>query len=241
VVPGSPDRYYESKSSYNQTFARLVATSAHEARALVQEMHTLGVTKLYVTNDGGHYGAAIANAVTQAAAGSISIVGSLSGADGAFYGGNSPPAAARFLNQAAQSSPTMKLFAPSALDGPSLPANLAAAAHNLFVSAPGFLKQNLSPTGSKFVSDFTTAYGHAPASQAIFGYEAMSAVLAVLHKAGTAANNRSTVVSDFMSLRNRQSVLGSYSMSSSGDISIAPFVFSRIQQGKLVPFAQVQG
>jgi hypothetical protein len=204
-------------------------------------MHTLGVTKLYVTNDGGHYGAAIANAVRQAAAGSISIVGSLSGADGAFYGGSSPPAAARFLNQAAQSSPTMKLFAPSALDGPSLPANLAAAAHNLFVSAPGFLKQNLSPTGSKFVSDFTTAYGHAPASQAIFGYEAMSAVLAVLHKAGTAANNRSTVVSDFMSLRNRQSVLGSYSMSSSGDISIAPFVFSRIQQGKLVPFAQVQG
>jgi hypothetical protein len=30
-------------------------------------------------------------------------------------------------------------------------------------------------------------------------------------------------------------------MSSSGDTSIAPFVFSRVQQGKLVPFVQVQG
>jgi ABC-type branched-subunit amino acid transport system substrate-binding protein len=241
VVSGSPDRYYESKSSYNQTFARLVATSAHEARALVQEMRTRGVTKLYVTNDGGSYGAAIANVVKQDAAGSISVVGSLSGADGAFYGGSSPPAGARFFNKAALSSPTMKLFGPSALDGPSLPDNLTPAAHNVFISAPGFLKQNLTPAGSKFVTDFTAAYGHTPVSQAIFGYEAMSAVLAVLRKAGTAANNRSTVVSDFLSLKNRQSVLGTYSMSASGDISIAPFVFSRIQQGKLVPFAQVQG
>jgi branched-chain amino acid transport system substrate-binding protein len=241
VVSGSPDKYYESKSSYHQTFARMIATTAHEARAVVQEMRTLGVTKLYVTNDGGPYGAAIANVVKQDAAGSISVVGSLSGADGAFYGGGSPPAAARFFNKAALSSPTIKLFGPSALDGPSLPANLAPGAHNVFISAPGFLKQNLTPAGSKFVTDFTTAYGHAPVSQAIFGYEAMSAVLAVLRKAGTAANNRSTVVSDFLSLKNRQSVLGTYSMSSSGDISIAPFVFSRIQQGKLVPFAQIQG
>jgi hypothetical protein len=63
----------------------------------------------------------------------------------------------------------------------------------------------------------------------------------VLRKAGTAANNRSTVVSDFLSLKNRQSVLGTYTMSASGDTSIAPFVFSRVHQGKLVPFAPVQG
>jgi len=30
-------------------------------------------------------------------------------------------------------------------------------------------------------------------------------------------------------------------MNSNGDTSIAPFVFSRLQRGKLVPFAQVQG
>ena len=75
----------------------------------------------------------------------------------------------------------------------------------------------------------------------IFGYEAMSAVLAVLREAGSAANNRSTVVHAFLAIKNRQSVLGTYSMNSSGDTSIAPFVFSRLQQGKLVPFAQVQG
>jgi ABC-type branched-subunit amino acid transport system substrate-binding protein len=77
--------------------------------------------------------------------------------------------------------------------------------------------------------------------QAIFGYEAMSAMLAVLREAGSHANNRSTVVHDFLAIKNRPSALGTYSMNSNGDTSIAPFVFSRVRQGKLVPFAQVQG
>lgn len=240
VVAGSPDTYYESKSTYKQTFARVVPNSAHEAKAQVQEMRAMGVTKLYVTDDGGPYGAAIANVVKQDAAGTFTVVSSLSDADGAFWGGNSPAAAAKFFQRAAAANPQIKLFAPSALADPTIASQLTAAGH-LYLSAPGFLKQNLTPAGSKFVTDFTTAYGRAPVAQAIFGYEAMSALLAVLRKAGTAANNRGTVVSDFLSLKNRESVLGTYSMDSSGDTSIAPFVFSRVQQGKLVPFAQVQG
>jgi branched-chain amino acid transport system substrate-binding protein len=240
VVPGSPDTYYESQSAYGQTFVRVVPTSGHEARAQVQEMRTLGVTKLYVTDDGGPYGATIANAVKRDAAGTISVVGSLSGADGAFYGGSSPTAAARFFQSATSANPQIKLFAPSALDDPTIVGRLGGSG-NLYLSAPGFLKSSLTPSGSQFVSQFATTYGHAPVPQAIFGYEAMSAVLAVLREAGTAANNRSTVVRDFLSIKNRQSVLGTYSMSSTGDTSIAPFVFSRLQQGKLVPFAQVQG
>ena len=113
---------------------------------------------------------------------------------------------------------------------------------NLYVSAPGFLTQNLTPDGSTFVSQFMSAYGGAaPVPQAIFGYEAMLAVVHVLQQAGAQANNRSTVVHDFLAIRNRQSALGTYSINSTGDTSIAPFVFSRLQQDKLVPFAQVEG
>jgi branched-chain amino acid transport system substrate-binding protein len=241
AVPGAPDKYYQSSSTYGQTFVRVVPTSALEAKAQVQEMRTLGVTKLYVADDGGPYGAAMANALKHDAAGTISVVGSLSAADGAFYGTTSVSAAARFFNKAAQSSPTMKLFGPSAIDDSALPAGLPPATRNVFISAPGFLTQDLTPAGSTFVSQFKTTYGHAPVPQAIFGYEAMSAVLAVLREAGAQANNRSTVVKDFLSIKNRQSVLGTYSMNSNGDTSIAPFVFSRIRGGRLVPFAQVQG
>lgn len=239
-VPGSPNTYYESLSSYGQTFARVVPTTAREASAQVQQMRALGVTKLYVASDGDPYGATIAGAVKRDASGSISVVGSAAAADAVFYGTTSPAAAARFFGTAAASNPVVKRFAPSALDDPTI-ASALSAVPNLYVSAPGFLKQDLTPAGSKFVADFTAKYGRQPLPQAVFGYEAMSAVLAVLQEAGAQANNRSTVVKDFLAIKNRPSPLGTYSISSSGDTSIAPFVFSRVKQGALVPFAQVQG
>jgi len=240
ALPGAPNDYYESLGSYGQTFARVVPSSALEAKALVQEMHTLGVTRLYVGDDGGAYGAALANAVNHDAAGTIGRVSSLTQADGAFYATNSPASAARFFHNAVSANPQIKLFGPSALADPAIAGRLSAISH-LYVSAPGFLKANLTPAGSTFVSQFTSTYGHPPLPQAIFGYEAMSAVLAVLREAGTHANNRSTVVHDFLSIKDRQSVLGTYSMNSSGDTSLTTFVFNRVQQGKLVPFVQVQG
>ncbi len=240
AVPGSPNTYYESLGSYGQTFARVVPTTGREAKAQVQEMKALGVTKLYVADDGGPYGATIADAVKRDASGSITVASSPAGADGAFYGTASPVAATRFLARASSASSSIKLFLPSALYDPAIGSQLSGL-RNVYVSAPGFLKQNLTQSGSQFVSQFTTAYGRAPLPQAIFGYEAMSAVLAVLREAGAQANNRSTVVKDFLAIKNRTSVLGTYSMNSNGDTSIAPFVFSRLQQGKLVPFAQVDG
>jgi branched-chain amino acid transport system substrate-binding protein len=107
-----------------------------------------------------------------------------------------------------------------------------AAQKNLYVSTPGFDSGTLTPAGQQFVSAFRSTFGHAPAPQAIFGYEAMSAVLAVLKQAGADAGSRSAVVADFLALHNRQSALGTYSITS-GDISLAPFVFGRPHGGRL--------
>jgi branched-chain amino acid transport system substrate-binding protein len=204
-------------------------------------MQALGVTKLYVADDGSPYGAAIAYATRHDVSGAMSLVGSEASADGVFYGSASEASAARFFARAAAASPTAKLFGPSALADPSFPAQLSSAVRSLYISSPGFLKQNLTPAGSTFVSSFSSTYGRAPVTQAIFGYEAMSAVLAALHEAGSAVNNRSTVVHDFLTLKRTQSVIGPYSMNGNGDTSIASFVFSRLAHGNLVPFAQVQG
>jgi branched-chain amino acid transport system substrate-binding protein len=209
----------------------------------VLEMQALGVTKLYVADDGGPYGAAVANAVKHDVGGPITVVSAQAAADGVFYGAGSPARAAQFFDAAAASNPSAKLFGPSALDDPTFATQLSPTVRNLYLSAPGFLGPDLTPAGSKFVSDFTAAYGHAPVPQAIFGYEAMAAVRAVLQEAGSGANNRSIVVHDFQFLKNRQSVLGTYSMDGNGDTSIAPFVFSHLQRGKLVPdkFVQAPG
>jgi branched-chain amino acid transport system substrate-binding protein len=236
AVANAPDGYYESLGTYGRTFARVVPTSGDEAKAQVQEMQALGVSKLYVSSDGSDYGAAIANAVTQDVGGGITLVSSAAAADGVFYGSASPAVAARFFNGVAGSNPSAKLFGPSALDAPAFVSALSPAVRNLYVSVPGFLKADLTPAGTTFVSQFTSTFGHAPAVQAIFGYEAMAAVLSVLKQAGTSANSRSTVVKDFLAIRNRQSVLGTYSIDSNGDTSIAPFVFNRLKSGQLVPF-----
>ena len=241
AVPGAPDSYYQSRSTYGQTFARVVPTSGREAQAQVQEMQALGVHKLYVADDGGPYGAAIANALKSDAAGKLTVVGSQAEADGVFFGTNSVVAARGFFDRAATANPAVKLFGPSALYDPTFAGGLSPAVRNLVISTPGFRVADLPPAGAKFSSEFNSRYHRAPVPQAIFGYEAMSALLAVLREAGAQANNRSTVVHEFMSLKNRQSVLGTYSMNTTGDTSIAPFLFGRLERGALVPFAQVQG
>jgi branched-chain amino acid transport system substrate-binding protein len=243
AVPNSPGRYYESQKSYGRTFARVVPTAALEAKAQIEEMQALGVRQLYVTSDGSPYGRAAALAVKQAAPPAISVSSSQSGADAVFYGAADPTAAARTFSSFAQSSPTAKLFGPSALATDAFASGLGAAARNVYISSPGFLPADLTASGRQFVSDFTSTYGHAPATQAIFGYEAMAAVLDMVKQAGASANDRSKIVDNFFAIKNRDSVLGTYTINTEGDTSLAPFVFSRLRAGKLTPFkfVQVQG
>jgi len=97
---------------------------------------------------------------------------------------------------------------------------------NLYVSAPGLMPKQLATAGGTFLTDFRSAYGRVPTTQAIFGWEAMSAVLAVIHEAGSGANNRSTVVHDFSKIKNRSSPLGTYSINQNGDTSLGPAAFA---------------
>jgi branched-chain amino acid transport system substrate-binding protein len=243
AVPKSPGLYYEALKTYGRTFARVVPNSAREAKAQLQEMSALGVKQLYVTSDGSPYGKAIAQAVrSDASSSGVTIASAASGADGAFVGAADVAFAARTFGSLAGANPSLKLFGPSALDTPGLTSPLASAAGklNLYVSSPGFQTKELNASGQKFVSDFRAAYGHAPAPSAIFGYEAVAAVLDVLHQAGTTANNRSTVVKDFFGIRNRDSVLGTYSITqATGDTNLGAYVFLRLRGNTLVPFKSV--
>jgi branched-chain amino acid transport system substrate-binding protein len=241
-VPNSPNRYYESLGNFGRTFARVVPNTSLEAKAQVQEMQALHVSSLYVSSDGSQYGRSIAQAVrADAPASSITIASSPSGADAIFYGADSEATAARMFNSAASGSPQVKLFGPSALDTTTFAARLSPATRHVYISSPGFMTKDLSATAkSEFLKPFEDTYHRVPSPQAIFGYEAMSAVLSVLKKAGASATDRATVVQDFFAIKNRDSVLGTYSINANGDTSLAPFVFSRPANGKLVPFQSVQ-
>lgn len=237
AVSNAPGTYYPADSNYHETFARLVPTTAQEAKAIVAEMQSLHVSKVYVApGDGTSYAASFAAEMRQDVTGAgLTSVSAPSAADAIFYAGNSYAAAKTALDQLADQNPGAKLFAPSALYDDTLVAGLSASAQrNLYVSSPGFTPATEPSEAQQFASSFQSAYGHAPAPQAVFGYEAVQAILAVLRQAGTRANNRSTVVSDFRGLKDRQSAIGTYSIQH-GDISIAPFIIARVKNGRLVP------
>jgi ABC-type branched-subunit amino acid transport system substrate-binding protein len=236
--------FYPGHATYKETFARVVPNSGQEAKAIIGELGAEHASSLYVADDGHLYGKALALEVRNAArAAGLTLAPSPSGAGAVFYGGNVANAAAatHFLDQTASANPSAKLFVPSGLYDSSFVSGLSAAAQpRLIVSSPGFLPKDLTGDGSGFVSSFRTDYGHAPAPQAVFGYEAVRALFAALGLAGASANNRAAVVAEFRNLkRTSGSAIGPYSISG-GDPSIAPFVFARIRSGALVPFKFVQ-
>jgi branched-chain amino acid transport system substrate-binding protein len=235
-VNGSPEHFYPAHSNFHETFGRVVPSSAAEATAIVAHMKAMGVSTLAVDNDGTDYGLSVAQEVRSDA----TAAGIGNGSGGAFfYGGEPGSAAATALDRAVQSDPQVKLFAPSALYDDGFVSGLSSAAQGaLTVSAPGFLPGALDPVGAAFEKTFRSRYGHAPAPQAIFGYEAMRAVLAALAQAGTHASVRQQVVADFRDLKRTatQSALGAYTIDG-GDTNIAPFVFAGVSGGRLVPRA----
>jgi len=238
AVAGSPNRYYESLKDFGRTFARVVPTTTREARAQLREMTAVSVKKVYVTDDGSEYGRALALAFRQAAGRSVTVLSSAASADAVLYAGRSVAGAAALFNRVGRADAKVKLFAASALYLPAFASALTPAVRSVYVSTPGFLPAKLSAAARQsFAAPFAAAYHHAPSPSAIFGYEAMAAVLAVLHEDGSLANNRRKVVHDFLAIRDRSSVLGSYSVDANGDTSIAPFVFSRVRAGRLTPFA----
>jgi ABC-type branched-subunit amino acid transport system substrate-binding protein len=241
-VSNSVQTFYPGHTTYHETFARVVPTSAQEAKALVAAMRSEHVSSLYIADDGQRYGATLALEVRSAAeAAGLTVSAGLSSAQAAFYGGSlasasSRAAATRFFDQAAASGASTKLFAPSGLyDSAFATALSPAAQQRLVVSSPGFTAAKLPPAGSAFNAAFTSAYHHAPAPQAVFGYEAMKAVIAVLQSAGRNAASRAVVVSSFRSLKRTGTAIGDYTIKG-GDPSLAPFVLAHVRSGALVPF-----
>jgi branched-chain amino acid transport system substrate-binding protein len=236
AVPGSPAHWYPDHGNFGVTFGRMVPNTAKEAKAVVAEMKTLGLTKLDVSSDDSSYGKSLALEMRQAApAAGLSIVTSPTGADAVFYAGAPGSAATKAVDAAATASPSAKLFVPSAFYDDSWVAGLSAAAQKqLYVSSPGFMPGSYPGTGAAFVTAFKQAYGHRPQPQAVFGYAAMQALLAGFKKAGGNADSRADVTVDVLGLKNQSSALGTYSLVG-GDTNIAPFIFARPVAGKLVP------
>jgi branched-chain amino acid transport system substrate-binding protein len=250
VRTGEPQRFYPAGT---RTFGRMVPPDHVQASALVGYMKTEGVRTLALLGDRELEGGGLADQVSKAATaqgitvvdkGRIDATGELAGhardvaetgADAFLFAGGTSGGAARIVQAVGVAAPGMLLFGPAAVAQPSFIDELTPAVkRRLRITTPTLPPRLLPASARAFRASFRSAFGRAPAPEALLSYEATQAVLAAIRAAGAKGNDRSAVIRAFHAIRNRRSVIGTYSIDRFGDTSLSRFAGNTVRGSRLV-------
>jgi branched-chain amino acid transport system substrate-binding protein len=249
VAPkGGPSIWYPNG---HRTFARLVPADTVEAKAMVTYMRSLGVRRLDVVSDAEYppFDSGIAHLVSSdAPAAGITLAGrqtkvstqsvssprayaqlaatiAAAHAGGVLLGAAPNPGADALFQELHAKLPKLKLFAASSLATPSFLSGLGAAASATYVTSPMLEPDQYPPAAQAVFARYRSAFpGAAVNADVLYGYEAMSDVLRAIKLAGRYGANRQHVINAFFDgLGKRDGVLGSYTINSHGDTSLARF------------------
>lgn len=259
---GEPDKYYPTGK---RTYLRVVPRDRIQGAALATLMKEQGCKSAYIVNDKEVYGAGLARNIQIAADGlGLKILGN-DGFDkkAANYralaskiAGKKPDCIAdsqvvetngvQVAKDLAAANPQAKLFGPDGLAISSFAdpkeGGVPAKIGSKFTVTVATLDPSEYPAeGKKFFADFKKAY---PSSKvdpyAIYGYESMSLVLDAIKRAGAKGNSRDEVLKQLLSTKDRKSVLGTYSIDSTGDSTITDYGSYKIKNGELSFFKTVK-
>ena len=87
---------------------------------------------------------------------------------------------------------------------------------------------------ARVLGEYRRHFGGEGGPAALYGYEAMSVVLAAIRSGGSRGNNRQVVIERFFQTRDRDSVLGRYSMQPNGEPTLTRYGVDRVQRGRAV-------
>ncbi|HVF77863.1 MAG TPA: branched-chain amino acid ABC transporter substrate-binding protein [Solirubrobacteraceae bacterium] len=248
---GEPDRFYPSGE---RTFARVVPADHVQASALVGYMKASGVRSIAMMADREIYGGGIADEVEKAAerqnievfdrgridASRGDLTGAAlkireTGAEAFLFAGTTDTGAARIFTAVAAAAPSMLLFGPAAIADQGFLDGLPRAVQRQMRVTTSALPARLLPRSARTFRDrFRTTFGRQPEPEAMQAYEAASAVLHAIRAAGTRGNNRQAVTDAFLAIRNRNSILGRYSIDANGDTSLTTYAGNRVRRSQFV-------
>ena len=117
---------------------------------------------------------------------------------------------------------------------PAFTTKIGSAEAATYLTAPVLPPDQYPPAGQAFFRTFEEKYGHTPAPYAIYGYEAMKVALLAIEQAGENGSDRQAVVDAFFAIKDRDSVLGKYSIDDNGDTTASQEGGYRVEQGKQV-------
>jgi len=248
---GEPDRFYPTGE---RTFGRVVPADHVQASALIGYMKVLGARSLALLADRAIYGGGLADEIEKAAArqkikvyerGRIdALKDDLSGparkvaetgADAFLFAGTTDTGAAEIFKAVAAAAPRMQLFGPAAVADQAFARALPAAVQRRMHVTTSALPPRLLPAAARTFRDrFRKTFGRQPAPEALQAYEAAGAVLHSIGAAGEKGNDRRAVTKAFFSIRDRESVLGRYSIDQSGDTSLSRYAGNRVRGDEFV-------
>jgi branched-chain amino acid transport system substrate-binding protein len=258
--PGEPDKYYPTGK---RTYVRVVPKDTVQAAALATVMKQEGCKKPYILNDKEVYGQGLAtNTVASLKSAGIPSLGNDGwdpkaanyrsvaskiagkGADCVLLSGITDNNGVQLTKDIAAGVPNAKIYGP---DGLCESAWVDPKKGGFPVSLDSRVKCTVAtlspdkypPAGQKFFEDYKTTYGDQnPDPYALYGFETMSLALDAINRAGDKGNDRQAVIQQLFATKDRQSVLGTYSIDQNGDTTNTDYGLYSVDNGQ-IKFDQV--
>jgi branched-chain amino acid transport system substrate-binding protein len=247
---GSPGSYYPTGK---RNYARVIAPDDVQAAADAIVAKKLGVRRVYLLDDGGNYGVAMASVFNRTARRlRLPVVGhntwnidadsydalaariAKARADGVFIAGASTENGVALLTDLrAHLGADVQIMAPDGFDPSETATASGAAAEGMTMSRAGVPNERLGTAGRNFVASFSKKVGGPPTGFAVHAAQAMDVLLDAI---GRSDGTRASVTRNLFSTRISNGVLGSFWITSTGDTTLNAITIFRIVHGKVTTF-----
>ncbi len=245
---GEPERFYLAGK---RTFGRVTPGDPVQAAAQVALLHRLGVHSLYVLADQDPFDMPLAQIVAgDAERAGIEVKGedtitiapgssftgevakiAASGARAVFVSATATSEAARLWRELHSAAPHMSLLASATMLNSVFSSRLGSAEGFTFIGSPVLATRLYPASAQHMLAEYAHRFTAAPEPYALYGYEAMSVVLAAIRAAGDVGDDRQAVIDKFFATHDRHSVLGLYSMQPSGETTLSSYAIDRVVKG----------
>ena len=242
---GEPDKYYPTGA---RTYGRVVPNDRVQGRAGAALLQQLGAKRVLVVHDGEIYGRGLAlYAAASLRARGIGVVATRKidprasryraiarlarRADGLYFGGITANNAVQLWRDVSAANPRLIKVgsdgvAESGFADPREGGISRRAARNTYVEVATLAPDAYPPRGAELLRSF----GPGTDPYTIYGYEAMAVILDAINRGGP---TREGAVRAFFQTRDRDSVLGRYSIDPNGDTTLTQYGVYTIEGGEL--------
>ena len=253
---GEPQKY---RPGGKRSFVRVIVADDLQGAANALLAKQLGVTKLFVLNDGDPYGIGIASSVRRAATKlGMAIAGyerwdprasryttlarqvRQTAADGVFVGGaalesNLVPLVRDLRTVLGR---RVRMLGPDGFTPISAFAQLAGpAAEGITVTVPAPAPERLRGEGERFVTDFKQALGRPVEAYSVAAAQATEVMLDAI---ASSDGSRASVAAQLFKTKVTNGILGSFSFDRNGDTTAGAVTIYRIERGKPVVFRVIR-